>query len=132
MNNAYRKKKKQFVCGTSKRFSYKPFGCFFPFFFFFFLLFFLHIITIITMSIVKEFSGLLRFVQLFNDLLDNRYLRHVKNIIFVLVVLNYWSKLYNQVLIGGPRRAFQDLKTYIIKVDCISKKMKKKLSDHWV
>jgi sphinganine-1-phosphate aldolase len=68
------------------------------------------------MTFVREMNALVRFAQMSNDFLDNRYLRHIKNIIFVLVLINYWSKLYNQVLIGGPLRAFQDLKAYIIKV----------------
>jgi sphinganine-1-phosphate aldolase len=69
------------------------------------------------MTFVTETNALLRFAQMSNDFLDNRYLRHIKNIIFILVLLNYWSKLYNQVLIGGPLRAIQDLKAYVIKVN---------------
>ncbi|KAG2214042.1 hypothetical protein INT46_004957 [Mucor plumbeus] len=61
-------------------------------------------------------SALIRFTQVSNDLLDSRYLRHIKNIVFVLVLLNYWSKLYNTVLIGGPVRAIHDFKTYLMRI----------------
>lgn len=61
-------------------------------------------------------SALIRFTQLSNDVLDSRYVRHIKNIVFVLVLLNYWSKLYNTVLIGGPVRAVHDFKTYLMRV----------------
>ncbi|CAO3614694.1 unnamed protein product [Mucor fragilis] len=61
-------------------------------------------------------SALIRFSQLSNDVLDSRYLRHIKNIVFVLVLLNYWSKLYNTVLIGGPVRAVHDFKTYLMRI----------------
>ncbi|KAL0141067.1 pyridoxal phosphate-dependent transferase [Mucor lusitanicus] len=61
-------------------------------------------------------SALIRFTQLSNEVLDSRYLRHIKNIVFVLVLLNYWSKLYNTVLIGGPVRAVHDFKTYLMRI----------------
>jgi sphinganine-1-phosphate aldolase len=64
-------------------------------------------------------SALIRFTQVSNDLLDSRYLRHIKNIVFVLVLLNYWSKLYNTVLIGGPVRAIHDFKTYLMRVNIV-------------
>ncbi|GAA5814070.1 hypothetical protein MFLAVUS_007560 [Mucor flavus] len=61
-------------------------------------------------------SALIRFTQLSSDVLDSRYLQQLKNIVFVYVLLSLWSKTYNKVLVGGPVRAFNDLKTYIIKV----------------
>ncbi|KAI8638484.1 sphingosine-1-phosphate lyase [Parasitella parasitica] len=61
-------------------------------------------------------TSLVRLNQLSSKLLDNRYLGHIKNIVFVLVLLNYWSKLYNTVLIGGPVRAYHDFKAYLLKV----------------
>jgi sphinganine-1-phosphate aldolase len=59
---------------------------------------------------------LIRFTQLTNDVLDSRHLQHLKNIVFILVLLNYWSKLYNKVIVGGPVRAAKDFKAYILKV----------------
>lgn len=63
-------------------------------------------------------STLVRLTQISNDVLDNRYLQHLKNIIFVIVLLNTWSKVYNKVLVGGPVRAFNDFKAYVIRVCC--------------
>ena len=67
-------------------------------------------------NIASKPSALIRFTRLSNDVLDSRYLQHLKNIVFVFVLLNYWSKAYNKVLVGGPARAFNDFKTYIFKV----------------
>lgn len=61
-------------------------------------------------------TALLQFTQISSDILDNRYIQHLKNIVFILVLLNYWGKLYNKVLVAGPVRAYQDLKSYILKV----------------
>jgi sphinganine-1-phosphate aldolase len=64
-------------------------------------------------------SALIRFTQISSDVLDSRYLQHLKNIVFVIVLLNTWSKVYNKVLVGGPVRAFNDFKAYIIKVSSL-------------
>ncbi|KAI8354660.1 sphingosine-1-phosphate lyase [Blakeslea trispora] len=69
-----------------------------------------------TKSRMIQIARALWLLQITNDVLDSRYLKHIKNIIFVFVLLNYWSKLYNKVLVGGPIRAIQDLKVYIMKV----------------
>lgn len=61
-------------------------------------------------------TALLQFTQISSDILDNRYIQHLKNIVFILVLLNYWGKLYNKVLVAGPVRAYQDLKSCIFKV----------------
>lgn len=61
-------------------------------------------------------STLIHFRRLSSGILDSRYLQHLKNIVFVFVLLNYWSKAYNKVMVGGPTRAFNDFKTYIFKV----------------
>ncbi|KAI8888968.1 sphingosine-1-phosphate lyase [Backusella circina FSU 941] len=61
-------------------------------------------------------AALIRLIQVTNDVLDSRYLKHLKNIVFVLVLLSYWSKLYNKVLVGGPVQAAKDLKAYILKL----------------
>ncbi|KAI9499013.1 pyridoxal phosphate-dependent transferase [Zychaea mexicana] len=45
--------------------------------------------------------------------LDGRRLTIVKNIVFILVLLNYWSFLYRKFLVGGPIRAIQDLQAYV-------------------
>ena len=60
--------------------------------------------------------ALMQFTQLSNDVLDNPRLAQLKNIIFVLVLLNYGSKAYNKVMVGGPIRAFKDFKAHVIKV----------------
>jgi sphinganine-1-phosphate aldolase len=65
---------------------------------------------------VSKPSALIRLAQVSNNVLDSPHLTSLKNIVFVLVLLNYWSKAYNKVLVGGPVRAFNDLKAYIIKV----------------
>lgn len=61
-------------------------------------------------------SALIRLSQISNEVLESRTLSQLKNIVFVLVLINYWSKAYNKVMVGGPVRAFNDLKAYIIKV----------------
>lgn len=80
---------------------------------------------------VSKPSALIRFTQLSSDVLDSRYLQQLKNIVFVYVLLSLWSKTYNKVLVGGPVRACNDLKTYIVKVHSYSLKLniffKKKL-----
>ncbi|OBZ87858.1 Sphingosine-1-phosphate lyase [Choanephora cucurbitarum] len=68
------------------------------------------------MTQVSSNSTAIRLLQLTNNVLDSRYLKHIKNIIFVFVLLNYWSKLYNKVLVGGPLRAIQDAKAHLLKV----------------
>lgn len=68
------------------------------------------------MSSVSKPSPLIRLAQASNSLLDSPHLASLKNIIFVLVLINYWSKAYNKVLVGGPVRAFNDLKAYLFKV----------------
>ncbi|KAI8072194.1 sphingosine-1-phosphate lyase [Gilbertella persicaria] len=61
-------------------------------------------------------AALIKFTQLTTHVLDSRYLKHIKNIVFVCVLFNYWSKLYNHVLVGGPSRALMDLKAHILKM----------------
>lgn len=65
---------------------------------------------------VSKPSALIRFTQLSTDVLDSRYLQQLKNIVFIYVLLSLWSKTYNKVIVGGPTRAFNDFKAYIIKV----------------
>ncbi|CEG67498.1 Putative Sphingosine-1-phosphate lyase [Rhizopus microsporus] len=65
---------------------------------------------------VSKQTALLQFTQISSDILDNRYIQHLKNIVFILVLLNYWGKLYNKVLVAGPVRAYQDLKSCIFKI----------------
>ncbi|ORZ13636.1 sphingosine-1-phosphate lyase [Absidia repens] len=36
-----------------------------------------------------------------------------KNVVFLLVLYHYWSRFYGKVLVGGPVRALQDMKSYI-------------------
>ncbi|KAI8973410.1 sphingosine-1-phosphate lyase [Mycotypha africana] len=61
-------------------------------------------------------QALVRFAHITNDVLDHRYVKYLKNIVFILVLLNYWSKVYNKVLVGGPVRAYHDLKAHIFKL----------------
>lgn len=65
---------------------------------------------------------LIRFSQISNDILDSRRLLHLKNIVFILVLLNCWGKFYNKVLVGGPVRAYYDLKAHVMKV-CITSRL---------
>ncbi|KAI9250288.1 sphingosine-1-phosphate lyase [Sporodiniella umbellata] len=57
-----------------------------------------------------------RFVRHSSAVLDSPALKRFKNIVFVLVLINYWGKLYNKVLVGGPIRAYQDAKAHMLKV----------------
>ncbi|CAO3692989.1 unnamed protein product [Rhizopus stolonifer] len=65
---------------------------------------------------LSQSSAFIRFSKLSNEVLDSRSLQQLKNIVFLLVLLNYWGKFYNMVLVGGPIRAYHDLKTYVMKV----------------
>lgn len=74
-------------------------------------------------------SALIRLSQISNDVLESRSLSQLKNVVFVLVLINYWSKAYNKVMVGGPVRALTDLKAYIIKVIFRHGDMKGKWTD---
>lgn len=52
----------------------------------------------------------------FEAALDGLRLNLLKNIIFVLVLLNYWSKFYSKVAVGGPVRAAKDFQAYFKRV----------------
>ncbi|KAI7878282.1 sphingosine-1-phosphate lyase [Lichtheimia hyalospora FSU 10163] len=45
--------------------------------------------------------------------LTDRRLIVLKNIVFILVLLNYWSYFYAKFAVGGPVRAFKDLQLYV-------------------
>ncbi|KAI9255153.1 pyridoxal phosphate-dependent transferase [Phascolomyces articulosus] len=64
----------------------------------------------------KPMATVSQVYRTLETLLDGKRLNIVKNVIFILVLLNYWSFLYRKVLVGGPIRAIQDLQTYVKRV----------------
>ncbi|KAI8365363.1 sphingosine-1-phosphate lyase [Radiomyces spectabilis] len=60
-------------------------------------------------------SALTRLAQT-SRILDNPKWNHLKNIVFFLVVINYWCKFYSKVVVGGPVRAVKDFKAHIMSV----------------
>lgn len=64
-------------------------------------------------------NALLQLTTLSNKLLDSQHLKLIKNIVFLLVLYNYWKRFYLSVAIGGPVRAFNDFKAFIKKVTFI-------------
>lgn len=81
----------------------------------FFYIFFFSF-TVKMTNTVSTTNPLLRLIQLTNNALNGHHLKNIQKIVFILVLFNYWSKLYNKVLIGGPVRAIQDFKAYLLKV----------------
>jgi hypothetical protein len=73
---------------------------------------------------VSTTNPLFRLIELTNKALDGQRLQHIQKIVFILVLFNYWSKLYRKVLIGGPVRAAQDFKAYLLKVRKMTKRRK--------
>ncbi|KAI8144329.1 sphingosine-1-phosphate lyase [Fennellomyces sp. T-0311] len=64
----------------------------------------------------KPAATLGQVLQFVNTALDGKRITIVKNIVFILVLLNYWSFLYRKFLVGGPLRAIQDLQLYVKRV----------------
>ncbi|CAO3611851.1 unnamed protein product [Cunninghamella blakesleeana] len=60
-------------------------------------------------------NTLLQLTTLSNKVLDSQHLKLIKNIVFLLVLYNYWKQFYLSVAVGGPVRAFNDFKAYIKK-----------------
>lgn len=61
-------------------------------------------------------NTLLQLTTLSNKVLDNQHLKLIKNVIFILVLYNYWKRFYLSVAVGGPVRAFNDFQAYLKKV----------------
>lgn len=65
------------------------------------------------MSLVAKPAALLQQLE---TALNQPRLARFKNVIFVLVLIHYWSRLYSKVLVRGPTRAAKDAYTYCLKV----------------
>lgn len=77
-------------------------------------------------------TGLTQVVHLLNNILSGPRLTLLKNIVFVLVLLHYWSRFYNKVVVGGPARAIKDFQMYFKRVklmDYIGGK--NEFASHW-
>lgn len=81
---------------------------------YFFLLLFLN--KTMANELSKPMATLDHVYRIIEGLLDGRRLNIVKNIVFILVLLNYWSFLYRKVLVGGPVRAILDLQAFVKRV----------------
>ncbi|KAI7861146.1 sphingosine-1-phosphate lyase [Circinella umbellata] len=64
----------------------------------------------------KPVAKLGHIYRVIEGLLDGKRLSIVKNIVFILVLLNYWSFLYRKVLVGGPVRAIMDVQAFVKRV----------------
>lgn len=65
------------------------------------------------MSLVAKPTALLQQLETF---LNQPRLTKFKNVVFVLVLIHYWSRLYSKVIVAGPTRAAKDGYAYCAKV----------------
>lgn len=66
------------------------------------------------MSLLAKPSALLQQLE---TALNQPRLGRLKNVVFVLVLIHYWSRLYSKVLVRGPIRAGKDAYAYCLKVN---------------
>lgn len=69
-------------------------------------------------EISKPTSPWSQVMHIAERVLTDRRLIVLKNIVFILVLLNYWSYFYAKFAVGGPVRAFKDLHLYVKRVCC--------------
>lgn len=67
-------------------------------------------------QISKPTSPWSQVMHIAERVLTDRRLIVLKNIVFILVLLNYWSYFYSKFAVGGPVRAFKDLQLYVKRV----------------
>lgn len=65
------------------------------------------------MSLVAKPAALLQQLE---TALNQPRLARFKNVIFVLVLIHYWSRLYSKVIVRGPTRAAKDAYSYCLRV----------------
>ncbi|GAB5592627.1 Dihydrosphingosine phosphate lyase [Umbelopsis nana] len=65
------------------------------------------------MSLLAKPSALLQQLE---TALNQPRLGRLKNVVFVLVLIHYWSRLYSKVLVRGPIRAGKDAYAYCLKL----------------
>ena len=79
-----------------------------------------HSISLFYTSIMSLLAKPSALLQQLETALNQPRLARFKNVVFVLVLLHYWSRLYSKVIVRGPTRAAKDAYAYCLKV-CLSR-----------
>ncbi|KAI9310798.1 sphingosine-1-phosphate lyase [Dichotomocladium elegans] len=57
-----------------------------------------------------------RVIQGLESVLNNRQLTVLKNVVFILVLLNYWSYFYAKIAVCGPLRVAKDFQAFVKRI----------------